>query len=256
MEISAKDIAALRAKTGVSMMQCKAALEEAQGDEAKAIDILRSKGAAQAVKKGDRAQGEGYIFAASNANKAVMVLVRCETDFVARNDDFQALGAKIAADALQNGAADVQARNTDGINAAIQGLGENISIAEAKEVSGTTIGTYVHTNGKVGVLIALNGGTEDQARDTAMHAAALRPEFISPDEVSTEAIAKEKTIWTEQLASEGKPAEILEKIMMGKEKKFREENALLTQAFVKNPDQTIATYLQGSTVTAYSLMTV
>lgn len=256
MEITAKDIAALRAKTGVSMMQCKKALEEAGGDMDAAIDILRSKGEAQAVKKGDREQGEGYIFAASSDSKAVMVLIRCETDFVARNDDFQALGVELAQDALQNGADAVMTGSADKINAAIQGLGENISIAAVEEMSGGTLGTYVHTNGKVGVLVQLDGGTEELARDAAMHSAAMRPEYKTPDEVSEEAVAKEKTIWAEQLAAEGKPAEIMEKIMMGKEKKFREENALMTQPFVKNPEQTIADYLGGATVTGYVLMTV
>lgn len=256
MTITAKDIFALRSRTGVGLMQCQKALEEANGDQEKAIEILRSKGEAQAVKKADREQGEGYIFSAQTDGKAALVLLRCETDFVARNDDFQAIGTAIVADVLTKGKDAVISSSAEKMHEAIQQLGENISLNTVNEVTGETIGIYVHTNGKVGVAITLAGGTPELARDIAMHAAAMRPDFLSPDEVTSEAIVKEKAIWTEQLKEEGKPAEIMEKIMLGKEKKFREENALLSQSFVKNPDQTITQLLNGATITNYTLVTV
>lgn len=254
--ISAKEIFALRNRTGVSINQCKKALEEANGDQEKAIEILRSKGEAQAVKKADRDQGEGYIFSAVNDSKAAVVLLRCETDFVARNDDFQAIGNKMAEDVLKQGKEAAEAASTETINAAVQQLGENITLGSIEEITGDTLGVYVHTNGKIGAVVALNGSDEDTARDVAMHASAMRPEFLSPDEVTEEAIVKEKEIWAEQLKEEGKPAEIMEKIMIGKEKKFREENALLTQSFVKNPEQTIAQLLGDATISSYKLIAV
>lgn len=256
MEISAQAVFALRAKTGVSILQCKKALEEANGDESLAIDILRSKGEAQAVKKADRAQGEGYIFGSVSSGKGALLTLLCETDFVARNTDFQALGQKLVERVLSSDADTVKNSSNEDLHAAIQQLGENITIGSVEVVEGTTIGSYIHTNGKVAVLIALNGGTTEIARDTAMHAAAMRPEFTSPDEVSQAVIDKEKEIWTEQLKAEGKSEEIMSKIMIGKEKKFREENALLTQNFVKNPDQTIAAFIGDAKIVGYKLMTV
>lgn len=256
MTISAKEIFSLRNRTGVSINLCKKALEEANGDQEKAIEILRSTGEAQAVKKADRDQGEGYIFAASTDTKAAVVLLRCETDFVARNDDFQAIGTNMAQAVLEQGKEATEASSAETINTAVQQLGENISLGSIEEMTGDTIGVYVHTNGKVGAVVVLTGGSEEIARDIAMHASAMRPDFLSPDEVSEEAVAKEKEIWTEQLKEEGKSAEIMEKIMLGKEKKFREENALLTQPFVKDPDQTIATLLGDATITSYKLVTV
>lgn len=123
-------------------------------------------------------------------------------------------------------------------------------------VTGATVGTYLHTNGKIGVIIALEGGTADAARDVAMHAAAMNPTVTSPDEVSAEKVEQEKEIWREQLKKEGKPEAMFDKIMLGKEKKFREENALLKQAFVKDPSKTIEQFLESAKVAKYVRLAV
>ena len=138
----------------------------------------------------------------------------------------------------------------------VQKLGENISVGDSKMIEAPVVGSYTHTNGKIGVLVGLDTGSSDSAKDVAMHAAAMNPEYISPDDVADHIIVKEKEIWTEQLAAEGKPAEIMEKIMEGKEKKFREENALMKQEFVKNPEQSIEQFLDGATVVEYVRLAV
>ncbi len=256
-DISAAAVASLRARTGVSILECKKALEEANGDEEKAIDILRSKGSASAAKKAGRDQSEGSVFMAQNNAKAAVVLLRCETDFVARDENFQAVGQEIADAALSDGADKAKAVAEEKVPALIQKLGENISLGDVQIAEGDIIGAYLHSNKKIGTLVALNGGSSvDTAKDIAMHATAMNPQFVSPDEVSEEVLNKEKSIWAEQLKDEGKPAPIVEKIMMGKEKKFREENALLKQAFVKNPEQTIEQLLGGATVASYIRLSV
>jgi len=249
--INAKAVASLRARTGVSMMQCKNALEEANGDEDKAIEILRKKGASAAAKKADREQSEGLVFIAEEDGKAAMIRLDCETDFVARDENFLQLGQDIA-DALLSGGMD-NAKNVaeEKLPGMVQKLGENISVGEMQVVESAVSGVYVHSNGKIGVVIGLSGGSSELARDVAMHAAAMNPLYVEPSEVSDEAVEKEKAIWKEQLATEGKPAEIIAKIMEGKEKKFREENSLISQEFVKEPGTTVEKYLGDANVTSY-----
>ena len=250
-DIPASAVASLRARTGVSMMECKKALEEANGDEEQAIDILRKKGEAQVVKKADREQKEGYTFATEDGNKVALISVHCETDFVSRGEPFQKLGATLAELTLKEGTENIQELASPQILEAVQTMGENITLGQTHVVEASTIGTYVHTNGKIGVVVGLEGGSAEAARDAAMHAAAMNPLYTKPEEVSAETVDEEKVVWTEQLKAEGKPEEIIEKILMGKEKKFREEHALLTQPFVKDPSQTVGQYLGSATVTEY-----
>lgn len=247
----AQAVASLRARTGVSIMECKKALEEAGGDEEKAIEILRSKGQAQAVKKAGRDQSEGSIFIKDDGSKAAVLHLLCETDFVARNDDFQALGNELVELLFTEGQAAFDAVIEQKMTDAVQQLGENISLGETHIINEGTIGAYLHSNSKIGVVVSLDGGDAELAKDVAMHAAAMSPLYVSPEEVTDEEVAKEKEIWKEQLASEGKPVEIMEKIMEGKEKKFREENALLTQEFVKDPSKTVQGHLNGASVKTY-----
>lgn len=254
--VSAAAVSALRARTGVSIMAVKQALEEANGNEEKAIEILRKRGMAQAVKKADRAQSEGAIFAAETSSKAIVVSLKCETDFVARNEDFVKMGQAFADSALKNGLDKAKKEIESTLPEAIQKLGENLSVSTMEEIDAAVVATYVHSNRKVAVVIGLDKGDKTQAKDVAMHATALNPLYVRPDEVSAEMIAKEKEIWREQLKKEKKPEPIMEKIMLGKEKKFREENALMKQAFVKDPNQTIEKYLGGANVTAYVRVTI
>jgi elongation factor Ts len=256
--ISAAAVAALRKRTGVSILACKSALEEADGNEELAIEILRKKGIANAVKKADREQSEGAIFVADDGVKAAVVVLKCETDFVARNEGFIALGEELAKTLHKEGLDAGKAAADIRLPEATLKLGENISIGEMQEIAAPVLAAYVHSNRKVAVIIgsAKTDVGAEKLKDVAMHATALNPSYVSPDEVPAEAIAKEREIWKEQLSKENKPAEIMEKIMTGKEKKFREENALLKQAFVKDPTQTVEQYLGGAGVTAYVRITV
>jgi len=255
--ISAADVAALRARTGVSILACKQALDEANGDMEAAIDILRKKGIAGAVKKADREQHEGAIFIAEDGSKAALVVVRCETDFVARSDSFLEFGRTIADHVLADGKDKAQAMMDTLVPEAVQKLGENISIGEVLEMAAPSVGTYVHSNRKIAVMVGLNKeGMSDKAKDASMHAAAMNPTYVKPDDVPVGSVEHEREIWKEQMKDDKKPAEILEKIMLGKEKKFREENSLLTQPFVKESTMTVGQYLGDAGVTEYVRITV
>ncbi len=248
MSVSIEDVKQLRESTGVSMMACKKALEEADGDYDTAVDILRKKGEAKAADRSARATSQGVVSIISEGGKTAMVKLGCETDFVAMGDDFLEL-ADTLAKKLLNGEIGPDDEDIPEVKEAVLKLGENIKVEEMKLVEGENLGDYVHSNKKIGVVVSLDGGDKQLAKDIAMHVAATNPEVISPDEVSDDLVLKEKEIWTEQLKNEGKPAEIIDKIMMGKEKKFREESALLKQAFVKDPEKTIEQMLNEAEAT-------
>jgi len=249
--ITAEQVSSLRKRTGVGMLAVKKALEESGGDEEKAAELLRKRGEAQAVKKAARDQKEGLVALLIGKGKAAIAHLACETDFVARGDDFQNAVQKFAQIVLEKGPESAQKEAETLVPELVNKLGENISLAETKVVEGGLLGTYIHTNNKIAVIVELEGGDETKAKDVAMHAAALAPEVISPEEISEEAVNKEKEIWKEQLTKEGKPADIQEKIMIGKEKKFREESALIKQAFAKDPSVTVEKYLDGAKVRQY-----
>ncbi|MBU2259173.1 translation elongation factor Ts [Patescibacteria group bacterium] len=250
-DISAAAVSSLRARTGVSILQCKKALEESGGDEEKAIDFLRKSGAAQAVKKAQRDQKEGAVFLAQDGNKAAMLMLHCETDFVARNEDFRKFGQELADMLLEKGEEELKKYVEGILSDVVQKLGENISLGEVVVIEAPVVGSYVHSNNKIGVIVGTNEGDEEVTRDVAMHAAAMNPLYKTPEDVTAEAIEGEKAIWKEQMKSEGKPEAIMEKIMMGKEKKFREENALTTQEFVKDPSKKVKDHLGGAVVVEY-----
>jgi len=251
MTISATAVMQLRSRTGVSINECKKALEEAQGNEEKAIEILRKRGIATAAKKAGRDQQEGLVFIEQSGNRAASVVLKCETDFVARDSNFQSVGKAIAVALLSDGKDAAQSVADEQIPAAVQKLGENISLGELSLVEAPVVGVYVHSNSKIGVVVGLEGGTEVMARDVAMHGAALNPLYVRPEDVDTSTLEKEREIWREQLKKEGKPEAIWDKILMGKEKKFREENALLTQPFVKDPGKTVQTFLGKAVLQSY-----
>jgi elongation factor Ts len=255
MSITAAQVNSLRQRTGVSMMQCKKALEEVGGDEEKAIDLLRKKGAAKAAEKADRATNEGVVVTKVEGGKAAIVKLLCETDFVAKNEEFLKIANDAAETALKDGAEAAKSAAEQPMKDLFTKLGENMSI-EVKVMEGEGIGDYIHSNCKIGTLVNLKSPDADKARDIAMQVAAMNPLVISPDEVADEAVEKEKEIWRDQLLNEGKPEEMLDRIMMGKEKKFREESALLKQAFVKDGDKTVEEYLEDNTVTEFVRMSV
>lgn len=256
MPIPASAVSSLRARTGVSILACKEALEEAAGNEEKAIEILRKRGIAQAAKKALRDQSEGRVFLQEKGQAAAMVLLRCETDFVARDAAFQEVGRTIVVALLTEGqsAAEKLARST--VPELTQKLGENITLSEMHRIEANVLGTYVHSNAKIGVIVGLQGGTVEKARDAAMHAAAMNPLYIGPQDVPLSLVEAEKEIWRAQLSKEGKPETIVERIMLGKEKKFRDEVSLLSQPFVKDPSKTVGQYLAPSNVTQYVRVSV
>ncbi|MDD5623606.1 MAG: translation elongation factor Ts [Candidatus Peribacteraceae bacterium] len=254
--VPASAVASLRQRTGVPMLECKKALEEANGNEDQAIEILRKRGIAQAAKKAARDQFEGIVFLAQESGKAAIVLLKCETDFVSRDSNFQSAGTALVQTLFTKGEAAAKALAEQTCPALVQKLGENITVGGMCLVTGSTVGTYLHTNNKIGVIISLEGGSPDAARDVAMHAAAMKPSCVSPDEVPEEKVKKEKEIWREQLKKEGKPEAMFDKIMIGKEKKFREESALLKQPFVKDPSMSVEKYLAGAKVLAYIRLAV
>jgi elongation factor Ts len=246
--MSLETIKMLRERTGASLQACKKALDESNGDQEKAIEILRKKGESKAASRGDRETNEGVVAIAVEGNKAAILKLNCETDFVAKNPDFVEAADKLAKEYLANGEGHDASSflNDFGLK-----MGEKLEIGEIKILEAPTFGNYIHSNLKMGTLVALEGGDDEMARDIAMHVTAMNPSVLSPDEVNEEVVAKEREIWTEQLKNEGKPEEIMDKILFGKEKKFREENALLKQAFVKNPDQTIEQVLGDAQVKGF-----
>jgi len=253
MEITAQQVNELRKRTGVSMMACKKALVEANGNQEEAIDILRKNGEAKAASKADRETNEGVIVAKIEGDKAVILRLSCETDFVAKNEEFLALANGTAEKAIAEGVEVATTSAEEGIKALFTKLGENMSI-EIKEVKGSGLGQYIHTNGKVGAIVNLSEKQDEKARDIAMQISAMDPLVISPDEVAEETVAREREIWKDQLAQEGKPADIIEKIMQGKERKFREESALMKQSFIKDGEKTVEQYLEGNVPTQFVRM--
>jgi elongation factor Ts len=258
MAITAAQVSELRSLTGAGLMDCKKALEESGGNLEAARDWLRKKGIAVAQKKSARETKEGGVAMALSQDKSAGALVRLasETDFVARNEQFKALLSELAGQVLAKGPDDVLAQPAlqgggtvnDKITAAIAKLGENLQFMDAArvEVQGGVIGGYVHSNAKIGVLVALKAeGSADAAklealaRDIAMHVAASQVTAVSPEQLSPEQVQKEKEILIAQAAESGKPREIVEKMVQGRLNKYLKEITLLNQPFVKNPEQTV-----------------
>ncbi|GGR80905.1 translation elongation factor Ts [Deinococcus sedimenti] len=252
-----ESIKKLRELTGAGMMDVKKALADADNNEEKAIALLRERGIAKAVKKGDREAKEGIVRFAVDGNRAAIVEVNSETDFVARNSDFQAVVEKLAQAALAAKTSDLdtfKAYTVDGetvadLVAATAGkIGENIVLNKVAYLEGSTVAGYVHSNGKIGVLVDVEGGSEAQAKDVALHVAAERPQFLTRDEVDSSDIEKEREILTNKALNEGKPQQIVEKIVEGQIGKFYSEKVLPEQSFVKDNSLTVAKYLGGATV--------
>lgn len=255
--ITAKDVNELRQITGAGMMDCKKALEEAGGDREAAIDILRKKGQKISEKRSDRDANEGAIFAYGDANAAALIELNCETDFVARNDDFQGLGRQIVEKAFSTKASDLEAvlalpldsrAVADHLTDAMGRIGEKIAIRNYARAEGDRVITYIHPGARVGVIVAFNGvGSEDieaVGKDVAMQIAAMKPVSIDESGVPAEVVAREMMIAREKAAAEGKPENLLDRIAEGTVKKFYKDNTLLAQEFVKDSSKTVAQYLK------------
>ena len=251
MAITAQMVKELRDSTGAGMMDAKKALTETEGDMEAAVDWLRTKGLAKAAKKSGRIAAEGLVGVSVLGGKGVAVEVNSETDFVAKNGDFQNMVRGITTTALTVGdidalkAADLNGKSVDTvITEAISVIGENISVRRMATLSGDTVAAYVHNAaadgmGKIGVLVAIKGTDNGIAKQIAMHIAATNPASLSEVDLSPELVAREKSILTEQARESGKPEAVIEKMIVGRMAKYFEEVTLLGQKFVMNPDITV-----------------
>ena len=256
--VDAKTVAELRSKTGAGMMDCKKALSETNGDINAAIDYLREKGIAKAAKKESRIAAEGLANVYINGNKAVILEVNSETDFVSKNEEFTSMLDTIGNTILNSNAKTVEealelpceeGTIKDLIIAKTAKIGEKLSLRRIEVVEKTddeTFGSYLHMGGKIAVLTVLTGANEEVAKDVAMQAAAMKPEFVREDEIPTDRVEKERAIFKEQAMNEGKPAEIAEKMVEGRLKKFFKEICLVSQSFIKNGDIDVATYVKNN----------
>ncbi|MEP6679020.1 MAG: translation elongation factor Ts [Betaproteobacteria bacterium] len=270
-EISASRVMELRQRTGLGMMECKKALSEAAGDMTKAEELLRIKSGARANKAADRVAAEGVIglHVAPDAKTAAMVEVNCETDFVAKNDEFRAFATEVARIVASQSPTDVEALGAKALAsgetvearrvALVQKIGENVSIRRfARRVAAGRIASYLH-GVRIGVIVDVTGGNEALGKDLAMHIAASKPMAVSRDGVPAEVVAKERAIAAARAAESGKPANIVEKMIDGAVAKYLAEVTLLPQAFVKGDGkQSVADLLkaQGATVNDFVLYVV
>lgn len=255
MNITAESVKQLRERTGAGMMECKKALVETQGDLDAAADLMRKTGMAKADKKASRVAAEGTVAIERVGSAAVLIEVNCETDFVARSDEFLDFAKVLARAAVAGAAADVEAllASSDGATtleeqrrALIAKLGENISVRRFVKIAAPgALGTYIH-GGRIGSLVALEGGDEALARDLAMHVAAVNPAFVDAADVPPAVLDKEREILTEQTKGEKKPADIIAKMVEGRLRKYLAEITLMGQPFVKDPDTTVEKLVKKS----------
>jgi elongation factor Ts len=262
--ITAQMVKELREKTGAGMMDCKKALTQTDGDMEKAIDFLREKGMASAEKKADRVAAEGLTSVVVDGNNAVILEINAETDFVAKNVAFQTLVKEVGEHLLSTKPTNVeealQTTMSNGstvdahINAAISKIGEKMTLRRFEVKTKTdndAFGAYLHMGGRISVLSVLEGTTDESvAKDVSMHIAAINPKYISRDQVSSEEVDHEREVLTQQALNEGKPENIVVKMVEGRLGKYFEEICLLDQSFVKDPDQKVKKYVEskGGTV--------
>ena len=266
MNISASMVKDLREKTGAGMMDCKKALVETNGDMEKAIDYLREKGISKAAKKAERIAAEGLSNIYIKGNDAVVVELNSETDFVAKNAGFKELLDKIGNTILENNVTNLEeALNAkcgdetinDLIVNATAKIGEKISLRRFEKVTKTdsqVFGSYLHMGGKISSLTILEGGNEEVARDVAMQAAAMRPQYVNIESVPAEDLEREKNVIKEQVINEGKKPEFADKIVEGRIRKFYEETVLEEQAFIKDSGLSVKAYLSNNNATLVKLV--
>ena len=256
--ITASMVKELRELTGAGMLDCKKALEEANGNIEEASTWLREKGIAKAAKKESRIAAEGLVSILTNGNKAVIVEVNSETDFVAKNDEFKDLINTILNLLIESNVSSVEealalttsdGTLSDTITNKIAKIGEKISFRRFELVTKSdneVFGTYIHMGGKIGVLVVLEGSNEEVAKDVAMHAAAMRPKYLDIESVPTEDLDKEREIQKQVAINEGKPDNIAEKMVEGRIKKYYKEVCLTEQPFVKNDDMSVSEFVKSN----------
>ena len=269
VQITASDVNKLRQQTGAGMMDCKKALTEANGDFEAAVDYLRKKGAKVAASRQDRESNEGVVIAQTTADgkKGVVIELNCETDFVAKNEDFIAFAQQVANAAIENAPASLEALKEVEINGVkiadllldqTGKIGEKIDVSKYETVTAEKVVPYIHGNYRLGVLVGLNqtaDGTDEAGKDVAMQIAAMNPVAIDKGDVDASTVERELAIAKEQIRAEGKPEEMVEKIAQGKLNKFYKDSTLLNQEFVKDSSKNIAQFLdsvsKGLTVTVF-----
>ena len=254
MAVTAALVKELRERTGAGMLDCKKALVETEGDIELAIENMRKSGQAKAAKKAGRIAAEGVILTKVQDGRATMLEINCETDFVARDEGFLKFGNELLEIAAANNINDIDTLNASELNGAkvsdvrdtlVAKIGENISPRRVINVEGDTLGAYVH-GGRIGVISILTGGSEELAKDIAMHVAAASPQFVKPENVPAEVVEKEKEIQIGIAMQSGKPADIAEKMVAGRMKKFTGEVSLTGQPFVKDPSISVAELLKNN----------
>ena len=260
--MSAAQVKELRERTGLGLLECKKALAEASGDIEAAIETLRKSSGMKAAKKAGRTAAEGIVAiqSAPDGSLAAMVEVNSETDFVARDENFLNFVQTVVGKAFEQRSNDIDLLAGGDIEEArqalVQKIGENISVRRVvvHEASAGVVGGYVHGNNRIAVVVSLRGGNAELAKDVAMHIAAVNPQVISPDQMAEEVVAKEREIYAAQAQESGKQAEIVEKMIDGRIRKFLSENSLTEQAFVKDPDTTVGKLVSaaGSEIIGFS----
>lgn len=258
-QITAALVKELRERTGAGMMDCKKALSAVEGDMDKAIDFLREKGLAAAAKKAGRIAAEGVVgsFISVDGKIGAVVEVNCETDFVAKTDNFKALVEKIAAHIVATKPADLEAlmaSELDGqtvealVTASVAKIGEKISVRRFAlyEAPEGVVAAYIHGGGKIGVLVEFKGGNAELGKDVAMHIAAANPAYLDRTQVPAAELEHEKEVLSEQAKNEGKPEKIIEKMVLGRINKYYKEVCLIDQEFVKDPDQSVGKLLKAN----------
>lgn len=275
MSISAQDVNKLRQMTGAGMMDCKKALTEAEGDFDKAIEILRKKGQKVSASRSDRDAKEGSVFVriSDNGQEAILIALNCETDFVAKNEEFQALGNLIIETAFANKPSDKEALMqikageltlNDKVIELIGKIGEKIEVSEYIHMKGEAVVPYIHAGAKLGVLVSLKGvngkDVVEAGKDVGMQIAAMNPVAVDENSVDKSVIEKELEIAKALILAEGKPESMVEKIATGKLNKFFKDNTLLPQPFVKDNSKTVAQYLdsvsKGLTVAEFKRVSI
>ena len=260
--MSAALVKELRERTGLGLLECKRALKEAANDIDAAIEALRKSSGMKAAKKAGRIAADGVVTTriAEDGSFGVLVEVNSETDFVARDENFLGFVGSVADALYENRSADVEALKSGPLDEArealVQKIGENIGIRRASMVTAESgvVGSYVHGNNRIAVLVELRGGDQDLARDVAMHVAAVNPQVVSPSDMPEALLEQERDIFTAQAQESGKPSEIIEKMIGGRIKKYLAENSLSEQAFVKDPDVTVGQLVKsaGAEVISFS----
>ena len=244
-EVTVALIKELRQLTGAGMMDCKKALGEADGDVETAIENMRKSGALKAAKKSTKVAAEGQIFIRSEGGKAALVEVNCQTDFVAKDESFLAFANGVADAAMSEGMEidDLKAKFEDERVALVAKIGENIEVRRVSYIEGDSLSTYVHNGGKIGVVIA-GSGDEAVLKNMCMHVCASTPQFLTPDDVPAEVVEKEKAVQIDIAMNEGKPADIAEKMVTGRMKKYTGEVSLTGQPFVMEPKKSVGDVLK------------